>query len=129
MVAWRKARVRLQHCHVAHALGVYTSHSEAHAGCPAADHAADIPLGRVDIPVKEILREAARPSGMRLASAARVALRMRQAAQRARDRLSASATPARCQHCLPPHARRRQPQVRVHGPYLASCCLVGAFAS
>ena len=42
-----------------------------------------MPLGRVDIPIKEILREAQRPAGQRLASAAKVAYRLRQAAQRA----------------------------------------------
>jgi hypothetical protein len=55
----------------------------------AADPSADIPLGRVDIPIKEILREAARPAGQRLASAAKVAYKLRQAAQRARAAVEA----------------------------------------
>ncbi len=55
----------------------------------AADASTDIPLGRVDIPIKEILREAARPSGQRLASAAKVAYKLRQAAQRARAAVEA----------------------------------------
>ncbi|CAL5228044.1 g11108 [Coccomyxa viridis] len=60
----------------------------AHAA-GTADPNADIPLGRVDIPIKEILREAARPSGQRLASAAKVAYKLRQAAQRARAAVEA----------------------------------------
>lgn len=56
----------------------------------AGDHTADVPLGRVDIPIKEIMREAARPSGMRLASAAKIAYKLRQSAQRARERVAAS---------------------------------------
>lgn len=48
-----------------------------------------MPLGRVDIPIKEILREAQRPAGQRLASAAKVAYRLRQAAQRARAAVEA----------------------------------------
>ena len=55
----------------------------------AADPSADIPLGRVDIPIKEILREAARPAGQRLASAAKVAYKLRHAAQRARAAVEA----------------------------------------
>ncbi len=54
----------------------------------AGDHAADVPLGRVDIPIKEIMREAARPRGMRLASAAKIAYKLRQASQRARERVA-----------------------------------------
>lgn len=53
------------------------------------DPSADVPLGRVDIPIKEILREAQRPAGQRLASAAKVAYRLRQAAQRARAAVEA----------------------------------------
>ena len=64
------------------------SHTVMLAAC-AADPNADIPLGRVDIPIKEILREAARPSGQRLASAAKVAYKLRQAAQRARAAVEA----------------------------------------
>lgn len=55
----------------------------------AADASTDIPLGRVDIPIKEILREASRPSGQRLASAAKVAYKLRQAAQCARAAVEA----------------------------------------
>ena len=65
-----------------------TEHCLMLAAC-AADPNADIPLGRVDIPIKEILREAARPSGQRLASAAKVAYKLRQAAQRARAAVEA----------------------------------------
>lgn len=54
----------------------------------AGDHVADVPLGRVDIPIKEIMREAARPRGMRLASAAKIAYKLRQASQRARERVA-----------------------------------------
>ena len=43
----------------------------------------------MDIPIKEILREAARPAGQRLASAAKVAYKLRQAAQRARAAVEA----------------------------------------
>ena len=53
------------------------------------DPSVDLPLGRVDIPIKEILREAQRPAGQRLASAAKVAYRLRQAAQRARAAVEA----------------------------------------
>ncbi|CAK0771570.1 hypothetical protein CVIRNUC_003873 [Coccomyxa viridis] len=60
----------------------------AHAS-GAGDPSADVPLGRVDIPIKEILREAQRPAGQRLASAAKVAYRLRQAAQRARAAVEA----------------------------------------
>ncbi|CAL8462063.1 g1594 [Coccomyxa elongata] len=59
-----------------------------HASGSNSDHAADVPLGRVDIPIKEIMREAARPRGMRLASAAKIAYKLRQASQRARERVA-----------------------------------------
>ena len=64
-------------------------HTESMLDACAADPNADIPLGRVDIPIKEILREASRPSGQRLASAAKVAYKLRQAAQRARAAVEA----------------------------------------
>ena len=86
-------------------------------GVCTADPNADIPLGRVDIPIKEILREAARPSGQRLASAAKVAYKLRQAAQRARAaveaRRAADMLRYKCHPMLISNPNRHQKSCRI----------------